>query len=259
MLGLFIIVYRGNRLILTQHGQLRDRLLEIEQTSRHNHILKERVQRASGRVTEVTENYLRRIGADLHDGPSQLIGLAALTVEHVRRAEAPTKREEELQRLDALLSDALRDIRTMSRGLMLPEIERFSLPEIIRRVVANHERRTATNVEVHCDDISPPLANAIKICAYRFVQECLNNAFRHAGGNGQRVTCIFDPPVLTLIVEDDGGERSGSSTRSDSGLGLVGLRDRVESLGGTIRISRRPNGGTKVEMSVVLVGDGENV
>jgi signal transduction histidine kinase len=259
MLGLFVIVYRGNRLILTQHGQLRERLLEIEQTSRHNHILKERVQRASGRVTEVTENYLRRIGADLHDGPSQLIGLAALTVEHVRRAQAPTKREEELQRLDALLSDALRDIRAMSKGLMLPEIERSSLPEIIRRVVANHERRTATKVEVRCDDSFPLLTYAIKICAYRFVQECLNNAFRHAGGNGQMVTCIFDHPVLILIVEDDGGESFDSSTRPDSGLGLVGLRDRVESLGGTIRISRRPNGGTKVEMSVVLVGDSENV
>ena len=259
MVGLFIIVYRGNQLILTQHGQLRERLLEIERTSRHNQDLKERVQRASSRVTEVTENYLRRIGADLHDGPSQLIGLAALTVEHIRRAKAPVKREEELQRLDMLLSDALRDIRTMSRGLMLPEIQNSSLPEIIRRVVVTHERRTTTKVEVHCDDIFPPLTYAIKICAYRFIQECLSNAFRHADGNGQRVRCMFDEPSLTLIVEDDGTDRSGSSIRPDSGLGLVGLRDRVESLGGAIRISQRPNGGTRVEMSVALVGEGENV
>jgi signal transduction histidine kinase len=259
MLGLFAIVYRGNQLILTQHDQLRERLFEIQQTSHYNRVLKERVQRASSRVTEVTENYLRRIGADLHDGPSQLIGLAALTVEHIRRADTPGKREEELQRLDTFLSDALRDIRATSRGLMLPEIQDSSLPEIIRRVVATHERRTTTKVDVHCDGALPPLTYAIKICAYRFVQECLNNAFRHANGNGQTVRCIFDDPVLNLIVEDNGADRSGSSTHPDSGLGLVGLRDRVESLGGTIRITQRPNGGTRVEMSVVTVGEGENV
>nr|WP_246742563.1 histidine kinase [Microvirga splendida] len=252
MTGLFGIVYRGNRLIRLQQRQLHERLVEIEHTSQHNQILKERAQRASGRVAELTENNLRRVGADLHDGPAQLIGLAALTVEHVRRAQTPAKREEELQLLNSVLSEALGDIRTMSKGLMLPEIEGLPLPDIIRRVVSDHERRTGTKVAVHCDEIPCALTYAIKICAYRFVQEGLNNAFRHAGGNGQLITCKLDGAALHLVMQDDGGIGPSGTVGRDFSLGLVGLRDRVESLGGVFCVSQRTSGGTRVEMTVVV-------
>lgn len=258
MLGLFGIVYRGSQLIVRQQHQLRERLVEIEHTSRHNQILKERAERASGRIAELNEKYLRRIGAELHDGPAQLIGLAALAVEHVRRAKTPVKREEELQALETVLSDALRDIRTTSKGLMLPEIEGLPFPEIVERVVSSHELRTGTKVSVHCNCVSQPLTHALKICAYRFLQEGLNNAFRHAGGSGQSVTCRLDASALSLSVQDDGGERSDWLSASDFGLGLVGLRDRVESLGGVFRMSRRANGGTIIEMSVEMTGEGQD-
>jgi signal transduction histidine kinase len=258
MLGLFGIVYRGNKLIVLQRHQLHERLVEIEHTSQHNHILKERAQRASGRVAELTENYLRRIGADLHDGPAQLIGLAALTVEHVRRAQSPEKREEELQLLNSVLSEALRDIRTMSKGLMLPEIEDLPLPEVIKRVALNHEQRTGTKVTVHCGTITQPLTHGIKICVYRFVQEGLNNAFRHAGGNGQMVACRLDGSILQLVVQDDGGTGVGGPAAPDSGLGLAGMRERVESLGGVFRVSHLRSGGTRVEMSVVTAEESQN-
>nr|WP_247654678.1 sensor histidine kinase [Microvirga sp. HBU67558] len=258
MLGLFGIVYRGNRLILSQQRQLGARLIEIEQSSRHNQILKERAERASGRVAELTENYLRRIGAELHDGPAQLIGLAALAVEHVRRAKTPERREEELQALEAVLSDALREVRTTSKGLMLPEIERLPLPEIVKRVVSHHELRTGTSVTVDCDDVSRPLTHALKICAYRFLQEGLNNAFRHAGGNGQAVSCRLDGAELILAVQDDGRDLGSSLAIPEPGLGLVGLRDRVESLGGVFQITRRTVGGTRIEMNVTIAGEGHD-
>jgi signal transduction histidine kinase len=258
MTGLFGIVYRGNQLILLQKRQLQKRLLEIEQTNRHNRILKDRAQRASGRVAELTENYLRRIGADLHDGPAQLIGLAALSLEHVRRAETPAEREKELQALNSVLSDALRDVRTMSKGLMLPEIEGMPLPDIIKRVVADHERRTGTKVAVHCDEISCAFTYAIKICAYRFLQEGLNNAFRHAGGKGQAIRCRLDGSALSLIVQDDGGTGTSGMAGPDFGLGLIGLRERVESLGGVFCVSRRRSGGTRVEMNVVLAEESQD-
>jgi signal transduction histidine kinase len=259
MIGLFRVVYRGNQVILLQQRQLRDRVVEIEQTSRHNQILKERAQRASGRVAELTEDYLRRIGAELHDGPAQLISLAALTVEHARRAETPMKLEEELQSLNSVLSEALRDIRVMSKGLMLPEIEDLPLPEVIKRVTSNHERRTGTKVVVHCGDIPHPLTHAIKICAYRFIQEGLNNAFHHAGGNGQTVVCSLIDSVLNLVVQDDGGKSISGLATSDSGLGLIGMRERVESLGGVFRVSHPESGGIRVEMSVVIAEGSQDV
>ena len=250
--GLFGIVYRGSCLILTQQRQLQERMSEIEMASRDIRILKERVQRASGRVAEMAENHLRRIGADLHDGPAQLIGLASLKVEHVRCAPTQEARERELEAMGTYLSDALNDIRAMSKGLVLPEIEGMHLHEIVARVVRNHERRTGMEVSVRCTDFPLCLPRAVKLCVYRFIQEGLSNAYRHAGGNGQVVTCAIEGAVLTVLVEDSGGSGDGKSHEPDHGLGLIGLRERVESLGGTFHVERRPMGGTRVEMKLVI-------
>jgi signal transduction histidine kinase len=258
MASLFWIVYRGNRTIMVQQRQLREHLADIKRTSRHNRILKERVQRASGRVAELTERYLRGYGAELHDGPAQLMGLATLKVEHVRRAETEAQREQELQVLDAILGEAQHDIRTISKGLMLPEIEGLPLPEVIERAACAHERRTGTAVALHCGDIPQSFSSAAKICAYRFVQEGLNNAFRHAGGNGQTVTCEFDGAVLRLAVEDAGGTSPGNPSRPDSGMGHIGLRERVESLGGTFCMAKMPGGGTRIEMKLAISGGGQD-
>jgi signal transduction histidine kinase len=258
MASLFWIVYRGNRTIMIQQRQLGERMADIERTSRHNRSLRDRVQRASGRVAELTERYLRGFGAELHDGPAQLVGLAALKVEHVRRAGTAAEREKELQVLDSVLEEAQRDIRTISKGLMLPEIEGLPLQEVIGRAVSAHERRTGTAVAVRCGDISQPLPDAAKICAYRFVQEGLNNAFRHARGNGQTVTCELEGGVLCLAVEDRGEMGTGNPARPDSGLGLVGLRERAESLGGTFRVGKVPDGGTRIEMKLAVPGGSQD-
>lgn len=258
MAGLFGIVYRGNRLILIQQRQLQEKMREIERTSRHNQILKERVQRASGRVAEMAEKHLRQIGADLHDGPAQLIGLAALKVEHVRCAPTQQARERELEAMDTFLSDALRDIRAMSRGLVLPEIEGMHLHEIVARVVRNHEKRTGTKVTARCAQATYCLPQAVKLCVYRFIQEGLSNAYRHAGGNGQTVACGIEDEVLRVLVEDSGGTGGGKTPEPEQGLGLIGLRERVESLGGTLLVEWKPEGGTKVEMRLVMEGGNDH-
>lgn len=258
MAGLFWIVYRGNRIIMAQQRQLGDRMVELERTSRHNRALRERIQRASSRVSELNERFLRGLGADLHDGPAQLIGLAALKVEHVRLAGTAVKHEEELQALDSFLTDALREIRAISKGLVLPEIEGLPLPDVVRRAARAHEQRTGTSVAVCCEDIPQPLPNAAKMCAYRFVQEGLNNAFRHAGGTGQIVTCKLEDGILCLAVEDGGGKGPGCPAAPGSGLGLVGLRERVESLGGTFRMSKVPKQGTRIAMTLTMTGGGRD-
>ncbi len=259
MAGLFWIVYRGNRIIMTQQRQLCERMSEVERTSRHNRILRERIQCASGRVSELNERYLRGVGADLHDGPAQLIGLAALKVEHVRLATTTAEREKESQALDAFLADALRDIRCIARGLMLPEIEGLPLQAVIARAARVHEQRTKTAVTVHCGNIPLSLPYSVTMCAYRFVQEGLNNAYRHAGGKDQSVTCKLEDGILSLAVEDGGAATVLLRPAGpDSGLGLVGLRERVESLGGTFRMGKVPEGGTRIEMIMNVQGGGQD-
>jgi signal transduction histidine kinase len=255
MLGLFAVVRRGSRIIESQQSELVRRIEDIERISNQNVLLRLRTLNASIRLTEMTELQMRRIGAELHDGPAQLIGFANVKIENVRRSTTPEKREKELRSIESALADSLDQMRAMSRGLILPEIEHLPISEVIKRVVHNHELRTGTAVRVHGADISEDFSHAIKICVHRFIQEGLNNAFRHAGGEGQAIFCDFTNMLLTVAVQDSGeGNWHESDTGSSSGLGLIGLRDRVESLGGTFEVQRKLERGARIEMSVSISG-----
>jgi len=252
MLGLFAVVRRGSRTIELQQSELIKRIEDIERISNQNVLLRQRTLNASVRLTEMTELQMRRIGAELHDGPAQLIGFANVKIENVRRAATPEKREKELRSIESALADSLDQIRMMSRGLILPEIEYLPLSEVVKRVVHNHELRTGTTVAVHGGNISQDFSHAIKICVYRFIQEGLNNAYRHAGGDGQTVFCDFTSMLLTVAVQDSGEENWAQPVTGSSGLGLIGLRERVESLGGAFKVQRELERGARIEMSVLI-------
>lgn len=254
MLALFAVVFRGDRKIIAQQRELNKRFSEIKTISRQNENLRERVQKASGRLSEITENYMRKVGAELHDGPGQLLAFACLKVEHVRRAETPAQRDIELTAIELAVSESLSEIRAMSQGLMLPEIVNLSIRDIVQKVVRIHQVRSDATVCVNCTDSSVRLSHAIKICVYRFLQEGLNNAQKHASGDGLSVFCEANQSELTIAVESF-GEKTGSSSPS-TGLGLLGLRERVESLGGVFRIGKVGKNGVRVEMSLSIDGGG---
>lgn len=258
MLSLFGIVYRGSRLIDRQQVSLRQRIDEVKQISNQNRKLREKAEQASSRLAELNASYLRHVGAELHDGPAQLIGLASLKVEHVRKARNRIERANELKVMDTVLADALRDIRTISKGLMLPEIEDLQLGDVVKRAVTTHEARTSTKVEVSFGKQSPEVSHAVKICVYRFVQEGLSNAVRHAGSEGNVVSCGFENSVLSVSVLDRGGALDGGLAKIVAGLGLTGLRERVESLGGTFQLARTADNGTCIEMKLAIGAEAQD-
>ncbi|MEH6720780.1 MAG: histidine kinase [Aurantimonas endophytica] len=257
MLTLFGVVHRGSKLIDQQKLSLRNKLERIQEYAKQNDQLRRKVQYASMRVSEMNERYLRQVGAELHDGPAQLLGLAAMSVEHVRRARTKPLRETELARLKSVLVEALDEIRRLSKGLMLPEIENLPLCEVVKRACVIHQQRTGTAVSLDCAPVPCAFSHAVLVCVYRFVQECLNNAYRHAGGIEQSVACRYDQELLTVSVTNGDLDEMGTESILDMGLGLTGLRERVESLGGVFSI-RRSKSGAKVEMRVPLIGSLDN-
>ncbi len=252
MLGLLSgIVLRGSRTIESQRHALEQRVLELSQLLAQNEELRDRVQRASRRTAEINEQYLRRIGADLHDGPAQLLALAALRLDALKplMAKEPRKTDgrSNIEVVRESLTDALADIRDICTGLILPELDQLSPTKLLKRAANAHERRTETAVEVDIQSAPGDLEKSIKICLYRFAQEALSNAFRHAGGVGQRLTCRYDGETLEVEAFDAGpGFDPSKKTESSHGLGLPGLRERIESLGGSLHVISAPGQGTRV-------------
>jgi signal transduction histidine kinase len=246
---LFAIVLRGSRTIDSQRQALKERIGELSDLLAQNESLRVRVQRASQRATALNESYLRRIGADLHDGPAQLVALAALRMDSAALTDPAVpeeRREREIAAIKSSLNDAMGEIRSICNGLVLPHIEAAELTEILSLAVRAHEQRTGATVALSSSGAPRPLSPSEKICVYRFVQEALNNGYRHGGGVGQSVTQKAEPGRLLVEVADEGRGFDPAKLRPD-GLGLAGLRDRVESLGGRFEIASG-GWGTKVTM-----------
>lgn len=250
-LVLSAIVFRGSRTISNQSRALKDRVSELSVLLAQNKSLRLRVQRASQRVTALNERFLRRVGADLHDGPAQLVALAALKLDSGTLTDptAPAEeREREILAIKSSLDDAMREIREFCTGLVLPHIEAAELPEILALAARSHEQRTGSTVALSLSDTPTPLSPSEKICIYRFVQEALNNGYRHAGGAGQSVAQTSDGTGMCIEVTDRGPGFNPAVVRPE-GLGLAGLRERVESLGGRFGIKSSETG-TKVWMAL---------
>lgn len=255
MSGLFGIVHRGSRTIERQSLDLSIRITEIEELLRLNRALSERSQRASARVAEINEQFMRTVGAELHDGPAQLVSYSVLMIDGARLARTRASRATQLDRAQAALGEALRDLRAIARGLLLPNIAPQPFSEVLKQVVRAHELRTSTHVSLSVDDPVDPVSHAVKICVFRFVQEGLNNAYRHGGASGQEVRSWMQGITLRVSVSDNGSvDQKDELVLSEGGLGLHGLRERVESLGGTLTIQPRADGGHTLEMSIDLSG-----
>ena len=241
---LSVIVLRGSRTIDEQQNALGQRVEELSQLLEQNRQLRQRVQIASQRTTALNESYLRRLGADLHDGPAQLIAYAALRLgsRMLRDPETPAlAKADEINGIKTRLDEAIDEIRSICSGLVLPHIEDANLGDVIENAVANHRRRTGTEVELTLPLDPPSVSPSAKICIYRFIQEALNNSYRHADGKGQSVSLGFDGQQVTVEVCDTGQGFDPSEVRP-GGLGLSGMRERIASLGGDLDILSSQSG-----------------
>jgi len=233
---LYGIVWRGNKTIESQRAVL----VDARRTS-----------------LETSERFLHRVGADLHDGPAQLIGLALLRLDTLRGfVAAEHSKSEEFEKIRTVLQDCLREIRHLSAGLAPPHLDSLPLRKVLELAVRQHEQRTGSAVNAAIGMLPKNMSSLHKVCIYRFVQEGLNNAYRHAAGIGQTVHVVSDGRELTVEVADKGPGFSPSNSRGGHGLGLAGLRDRVESLGGKFSLEAHLGSGTRLRASFQVADTG---
>ena len=243
---LFGIVRQGSDTIVRQQRALQSQVEDLSTLLDQNEQLRGRVRTAAERTTTLSERNLRRISSDLHDGPGQMLALAMLRLERLR---AQPTTETEFQELQSALDDALRDMRSIAAGLRLPELEGLNTADVVRRAVDDHVRRSGTQIEV---TLAEPVADVplpTKIALFRALQELLSNSTRHGGGNDVSVSVGVVNGWLRADVSDRGPGFDGRRVGEQGHLGLAGIREQAELLGGTFEVERRDGGGAKVVVS----------
>jgi signal transduction histidine kinase len=247
---LFGIVQAGGRTIRRQRAALESQLEETRRVSEQNVHLRSRVVQASSRSTAQTERAIRRIGFDLHDGPAQYLSLAALRLENALASEAGSPKD--VEQVRDSLNKALQELRLISRGLALPDLDQMGLPELVERALSDHEKQTELVIaRTPLEGYQSALDYAQKLCIFRFLQETLSNISRHADVETAMVFLTRDAATLSVTVSDEGrgfDAKEVRRVRIDGGLGLFGLTDRAESIGGSVDVKSTPGKGSRITL-----------
>jgi signal transduction histidine kinase len=257
MLILFLIVRRASNLVTRHQTSLIQKMTEAEHLATHNERLRRLADDARLEAADSNENLLVRIGQDLHDGPIQLVSLLMLKLtDPIRDKSSVTGYHGPLDSgIEALTARILAELRDISTGLVLPQLEGLTANEILQLAVRNHEDMTGTKVSCQIDDLPGDLALPVSICLYRIVQEGLNNAFHHGKAAGQRVEVRADSQSIAIAVSDSGpgfAIRDAGNVRSRTGLGIAGLRNRVEALHGTFELVSQRGIGAQIRAKLPI-------
>lgn len=215
-------------------------LARVQALADQNRQLRDQAEQTRLDGARANEALLNRIGAEIHDGPVQMLSLILLKA-------AQPEAEAELTR------KAVAELRAMASGLILPELHGLQLADTIRLAAERHESLTGSQVEVDLDPLPGRVGDEFRVCIYRVIQEGLSNAFRHAGGRGQAVGARVSGGILHLSVRDAGATvQPQDSPRATTALGLLGMRHRLAPLGGTARFVRPSSGGGELQITIPL-------
>lgn len=234
---LYLLVNSASRTIARQRASLAENLSASRQLAAENDKLRVAADELRLTANSANESLLAQVGSHIHDGPIQLLTLIILRLTRLRNAG-----QGGLEPSIDTATEAMQDLRNLSTGLVLPELTEASLRQTLLLAIQRHENLTGTRVVRQIGKMAAATTTlAVKIAAYRVVQEALTNAFRHGGGVGQRVSAALKDDQLLVTVENDIGERRQAElAQSDARLGLRGMRFRVESLGGKLDVAFGP-------------------
>ncbi|MEZ5754578.1 MAG: hypothetical protein R3D90_07380 [Paracoccaceae bacterium] len=251
IIGLAVLVAYAQRRITAQETALAESLRKADALALANQRLFQESEDLRRRAGQISEAVLNRIGSDLHDGPIQLLSIAALYRSQLAHSEADSAIA---AKASDLLDQAIAELRVISTGLVLPALEGLDVAQTVRRAVENFRTEFDSDVRVDIGPIRARPDDEMRTAIYRVVCEALHNAQSHAAGQGLSVTAEEGNGILRIAVADKGpGLRGEEAAESDHvALGLAGMRNRARSIGADLHLTSRPGRGTEVALLIDL-------
>lgn len=210
------------------------------------------LRRLSRRLVQTQEVERKSLSRELHDEVGQTLtalGIEIANMEKLRNADGDAYRARmaEAKRLN---SDAMRAIRDLAMGLRPSMLDDLGLEPALEWQGREFSRHTGVPATVQVDGMLDGLSDVQCTSIYRVVQEALTNCARHARAKHVLVTVRAADGHVVLVIQDDGV--GFDVARSQGGLGLVGIRERVEAIDGRLRIASRPGEGTTIRVEIPL-------
>ena len=212
--------------------------------------------RLSARMVQQHEDERRRLSRELHDETAQVFSAVKMEL-GVLRGKIPPPQVERLDHVLGLIDTGIRSIRNVTNDLRPSLLDDLGLLPALRSLVEEFAGRTGIPVSFDEPEHLPLLSPEAELAVFRSLQEALSNILRHAAATAVGVTISNTGPAIVLQVSDNGRgfPWTGDQTQVDRNghMGLAGMRERITTLGGSLRITAGETG-RGVTLEVVVPG-----
>ncbi|MCP9290808.1 sensor histidine kinase [Gracilimonas sediminicola] len=221
--------------------------LRIEQLKRQN----ARQKRFTEQLIESEEQERKRIASELHDSLGQQILVIKNRAELARKfVDQPAELDEQLDEIMQSAVTSIEDVRSISHGLRPVHLEKFGLTEALNNLCSQVQDSSSIEWSYHVDDIDEVISKDKEINFYRVIQEGITNIFKHSKASEASVIIRRAEPGLKAMIWDNGAGFDPDDKLNAGGLGLSGMNERVETLGGTLSIDSGKTEGTTITIVI---------
>jgi len=250
----FLFIGLAGLLLLTgllAHSQYKRYKLRKE-SQMQSEIMKQQ-ELAVKAVMEAEENERQRIARDLHDGVGQMMSAAKMNLSAFE-SEINFKNEEQkesYEKIITLVDESCKEVRTVSHIMMPNALLKNNLGIAIRNF-ADKLNSKSIEINVYTEGLEERMDSNIETVLYRVIQECVNNAMKHAGASRLDISLIRDKDGISGTIEDNGKGFDAAGQKNAEGIGLKNITSRIEYLKGTVDFDSSPGRGTLVALHVPL-------
>ena len=208
--------------------------------------------RALRHLNEVLEAELKRIAHALHDEAGQLLASVHIAIAEIA-SELPLQARGRFEGVERLLKQIEAELRSLSHELRPTVLDNLGLVPALEHLAEKVAKRTGLNVSV-TGETGKRLPTTVETTLYRIVQEALNNTAKHAHARSVRIELERTRLEVVCAIRDDGVGFDALDQNRNQGLGLSGIRERLNALGGSLSLVTKAKHGTTLVATVPLTG-----
>jgi PAS domain S-box-containing protein len=209
------------------------------------------LEELAGRLIHAQEQERSRIGRELHDHISQMVGVLTIRMDQLRADPAtPPGMATALEGLRQSAAEITNDIHDLSHRLHSSALDYLGLVPALQKLVSEFSARHGIHVDFEHGSLPAPLPSEVALCLFRIAEESLTNIAKHSDARSASVRLEGKAGGISLSVEDAGKGFELDNLERRAGLGFVSMRERLRALRGTVRVDSAPARGTRIDVWV---------